>query len=153
MASTHTVERSATINAPAENVFDRISRFSRWPEWSPWEELDPNMEKSYSGDDGAVGSHYQWNGNRKAGAGSMTITDVNPPTSMTSDLTFTRPFKSTNKMGFTLTPQGESTDVRWSMTAPHNLITRVMSAFGLMDRQIGKDFEKGLAKLKSQAEN
>jgi hypothetical protein len=153
MASTYTVERTTKINASPEVIFDRISNFRRWPDWSPWEELDPDMTKTYTGADGEVGSHYAWNGNRRAGAGSMTITGLDGPRSMTSDLNFTRPFKSASTMGLALTPQGQSTVVDWTMTAPHNLITRVMNVFGLMDKQIGKDFEKGLAKLKSLSEN
>ena len=153
MASTYTVERSTTINASPEVVFDRISKFSRWPEWSPWEELDPDMTKTYTGTDGEVGSHYAWNGNRRAGAGSMTVTSLDAPRSMTSDLNFTRPFKSDSTMGLTLTPEGQSTRVEWTMTSPHNLLTRVMNVFGLMDKQIGKDFEKGLAKLKQLSEH
>jgi hypothetical protein len=83
----------------------------------------------------------------------MTITGLDAPRSMTSDLNFTRPFKSSSTMGLTLTPDGQSTFVHWTMTSPHSLITRVMNVFGLMDKQIGKDFEKGLSKLKSLAES
>jgi len=153
MSSTYTVERSATINASAADIFDRISRFTRWEEWSPWEDLDPDMKKTYTGTDGEVGSHYAWNGNRRAGAGSMTLTKADAPNGIASDLTFTRPFKSTSTMEISLAPQGDSTNVHWTMTSPHNLITRVMNLFGMMDKQIGKDFEKGLAALKAQAES
>lgn len=152
MVSTYTVERTTKIDASPEVIFDRISSFRRWPDWSPWEELDPDMTKTYTGTDGEIGSHYAWDGNRRAGAGSMTITGLDDPRSMTSDLNFTRPFKSSSTMGLTLTPDGQSTTVHWTMTSPHSVITRVMNVFGLMDKQIGKDFEKGLAKLKSLSE-
>ena len=117
MDATYTVQRSATINAPRQAIFDRIVHFKRWPEWSPWEELDPDMTKTYTGTDGEVGSHYAWNGNRRAGAGSMTVTSLDKPHSMTSDLNFTRPFKSDSMMGLTLTPEGQSTRVDWTMTS------------------------------------
>lgn len=94
MANTYQVTRSTTIAAPAADVFDRISKFSRWQEWSPWEDLDPDMTKTFSGNDGEVGSGYRWTGNRKAGAGSMAMTSVSAPTRVEADLQFLKPFKS-----------------------------------------------------------
>ena len=152
MASTYTVTRSATIAATPEEIFPHVANFRNWPAWSPWEELDPDMSKTYTGDDGTVGSGYSWTGNRKAGAGSMKLTDLQPPLSMTSDLEFLKPFKSSNTMGFVLSPSGGTTKVTWTMDATHSLMTRIMGAFGLMDKMIGKDFDKGLAKLKSLVE-
>jgi hypothetical protein len=152
MASTYVVERKATINAPRQAVFDRIANFERWPEWSPWEELDPDMEKTYTGTAGEVGSGYSWTGNRKAGAGSMKMTAIDAPSSMGADLSFLKPFKSENTLVFDLAEVGEGTEVTWTMHATHSLVTRVMSMFGLMDKMIGKDFDKGLAKLKTLSE-
>ncbi len=152
MASTYTVERSTTIHASPEAVFEQVSKFGNWEKWSPWEELDPEMEKTFHGTDGDVGSGYSWTGNRKAGAGSMKLTGIDAPLKMESDLNFERPFKSSNSMGFTLAPDAGSTSVTWTMTATHNLMTKVMNVFGLMDRQIGKDFEKGLGQLKALLE-
>ncbi len=152
MASTYTVERSTIIHAAPEVVFEQVSNFRNWGSWSPWEELDPDMEKTFHGSDGEVGSGYSWSGNRKAGAGSMKLTSIEAPLKMASDLNFERPFKSSNTMGFTLTPDAGSTSITWTMTATHNLMTKIMSIFGLMDRQIGGDFEKGLGKLKSNLE-
>jgi hypothetical protein len=152
MADTYQVTRSTTIAAPAADVFDRISKFSRWQEWSPWEDLDPDMTKTFSGNDGEVGSGYRWSGNRKAGAGSMAMTSISAPSRIEADLEFLKPFKSQNTLSFDLAESDGSTIVTWTMDATHNLMTRVMNVFGLMDRMIGKDFEKGLASLKAQAE-
>lgn len=38
------------------------------------------------------------------------------------------------------------------MTGPHSVFSRVMGIFTSMDKMIGKDFEKGLARLKADAE-
>lgn len=152
MASTYVVERKATINAPRQVVFDRIANFERWPEWSPWEELDPDMEKTYTGTAGQVGSGYSWSGNRKAGAGSMKLTGVDAPSRVEADLVFLKPFKSENTLLFDLAEVGDGTEVTWTMNATHSLMTRVMNIFGMMDKMIGKDFEKGLATLKARSE-
>ncbi len=154
MGATYTVQRSATINAPQQAIFDRIVHFKRWPEWSPWEELDPDMEQNYTGaPDGQVGSEYNWKGNRKAGEGSMKITSVDAPSKIKADLHFLKPFKSASELEWDLQPAGEATAVTWTMEANHNLMSRVMNAFGLMEKMVGKDFDKGLNKLKSLSEN
>ena len=153
MGATYTVQRKAVIKAPPQAIFDRISHFSKWERWSPWEDLDPEMEKRYLGaPDGQVGSGYSWKGNRKAGEGSMTLSAAEAPNLVRADLQFLKPFKSTSELEWELKQAGDTTEVTWTMVAGHNLMTRVMSAVGLMDRMIGKDFEKGLARLKTLAE-
>jgi hypothetical protein len=51
-----------------------------------------------------------------------------------------------------LVPEGDSTNVSWAMHGPNTFIGRIMRLFVDMDRMIGKDFEIGLAKLKTVAE-
>ncbi len=53
---------------------------------------------------------------------------------------------------FDLAPEGQATRVTWTMTGPMTLMTRVMGIFKSMDKMIGPDFEKGLARLKQAAE-
>ena len=81
---TYTVERSETIDAPTQRVYEQIVDFHRWRAWSP--------------------------------------------------------------------PSGEGSQVTWTMTGPKTLMTRVMGIFTSMDKIVGKDFEKGLARLKAVAE-
>ena len=42
--------------------------------------------------------------------------------------------------------------VRWTMTGPKTVLTRVMGIFTSMDKMIGPDFEKGLTRLKADVE-
>ena len=87
-ADTYTVERSLTINAAAEHIYDQIADFHRWTRWSPWEDLDPALERSYSGAESGIGAVYAWSGNRKAGQGRMEITDASRPSAVQVDLLF-----------------------------------------------------------------
>ncbi len=57
-----------------------------------------------------------------------------------------------NVTEFNLTPQGDSTLVTWTMTGPSPFLFKVIGVFFSMDRMVGPDFEKGLAKLKMVAE-
>jgi uncharacterized protein YndB with AHSA1/START domain len=144
---TYTVERSATIGAPPDAVFGQLVDFHQWTDWSPWEELDPELQRTYSGADQGVGAVYEWSGNRKAGAGRMEITGADAPKHVEVALQFLKPFKSSNTVTFTLSPVEGGTDVRWTMVGPKTFMTKVMGIFKSMDSLVGPDMEKGLAKL------
>lgn len=145
------VQRSAMVNAPPERIFPLLNDFRSWTRWSPWEEIDPDLKREYSGPDAGKGASYRWEG-KKAGAGSMEIIDSQPPSRLAIDLVFTRPFKAKNLTEFTITPVPGGTKVDWHMSGDNTYAGKVMSVFIEMDRMVGKDFEKGLATLKSEAE-
>jgi hypothetical protein len=94
---------------------------------------------------------YRWEGNKKAGAGRMEITGADP-SNVTIDLSFTRPFRARNVSAFTLEPQGDATQVTWSMSGLSPFPSKLFGVFVDMDKLVGKDFEVGLANLKSLAE-
>lgn len=153
MASdTFLVERSIVTSATPDTVHALIDDFHTWPQWSPWEELDPDMTRTYAGAEHGVGASYAWSGNRKAGAGSMTITESTPGRRVKLDLSFLKPFKAQNVTTFLIEPAESGTTVRWQMTGQQSWIFKVFGFLFSMDKMVGKDFEKGLAKLKTVAE-
>ena len=146
------VERSAVVNADAPTIFGLINDFHHWTTWSPWEGLDPAMQRTYSGPAEGVGASYAWSGNKKAGSGSMTITESVPNERVVLDLLFLKPFKAQNVTTFLLEPQGENMAVTWRMTGKKNFFFKAFGFIFSMDKMVGKDFEKGLAQLKAAAE-
>ena len=148
----YTVERSTTINAPAPAVFAQVNDFHKWQAWSPWEKIDPNMKKEYSGPPMGNGAVYSWAGNKDVGEGRMTITESRPSDLIKIKLEFIKPFAATNATDFTFTPQGNSTNVKWTMTGEKNFITKAFTMFMNMDKMVGDDFEKGLLQMKLVAE-
>ncbi|NDZ97099.1 SRPBCC family protein [Streptomyces sp. SID6673] len=150
--SDYTVTRTATIAAEPEKIYPLIVDFHEWRRWSPWEGLDPDLTREHAGADSGVGARYSWAGNRKAGKGTMEITDVTEPTRVAVAVAFEKPMKSTSNSVFTLAPRGAQTEITWTMTGPHSLFSRIAGPLGLFDKLIGKDFEKGLAALKSESE-
>ena len=70
----------------------------------------------------------------------------------TSGSSFLKPWKATNDVTFTLVPAGDGTEVTWRMTGEQKGVAAVFSKVFSMDRLVGKDFEKGLARLKAAAE-
>jgi hypothetical protein len=149
---TYTVERSTTIEAPAQRIYDQVADFHSWTSWSPWEDVDPNLERTYSGAPSGVGAVYAWEGNRKAGKGRMEIVEATAPSQVRIDLRFEKPFKARNDTVFTIRPEGTASRVTWTMSGRKTFMTRVMGLFSSMDKMIGPDFEKGLARLKTTTE-
>jgi uncharacterized protein YndB with AHSA1/START domain len=149
---TYTVVRSATMAAPPQRVYEQIADFRNWTSWSPWEEIDPALERTYSGSDSGVGSVYRWSGNRKAGQGRMEIVEAVPPSKVAIDLRFEKPWKARSDTVFTIEPQGTGSRVTWTMTGEKTFMTKVMGLFSSMDKMIGPDFEKGLSRLKATTE-
>ena len=152
MGSSFEVTRSTTIQADPARVHGLVNDFHEWTAWSPWEDLDPDLQRTYSGPSSGIGAHYAWHGNRKAGEGSMEITD-SAADRIDIELAFLKPMRNTQQVEFTFTPTGSGTDVTWRMAGQHeglmmNLFSKVVS----MDRLVGKDFEKGLARLKAVSE-
>ena len=153
MSDTFTVTRSIDVDAPASQIYPHLVDFHNWAAWSPWEELDPNMDKEFSGADRGVGAVYSWSGNKQAGSGRMEIIDTAEPSKVEVALDFIKPFKSSNTTSFTLQPNGDRSHVVWTLVGPNTFMTKVMGIFKSMDKMIGPDFEKGLAKLKAVSEN
>ncbi|RKR74396.1 SRPBCC family protein [Frondihabitans australicus] len=151
MTEFSTIERRTVIDAPASAILPHIDDFTKWVAWSPWEGSDDDLKRTYGGTQGSVGATYAWDGNRKAGAGTMEVT-ARSSTGVDIALAFTRPWKSQSTALFRLDEQGGATTVTWTMRSPKNFQSRVMGIFMNMDKLVGGDFEKGLAKLKGVVE-
>jgi len=150
---TFSYERKITINAPAEKIFPYINDFKNWLVWSPYEKKDPAMKRTYSPNTAGKGANYEWDGNKEIGAGRMDITDVVEPSQIKIRLEFFRPFAAVNTAEFTILPVSTGTEVRWVMSGKNQFISKVMCLFFNMDEMIGKDFDAGLAALKSASES
>jgi len=150
--ATFRIERSATIDAPAEKIFSVLSDFRQWTHWSPWEHRDPELKRTFDGAERGKGAIYAWEGNKNVGSGRMEILEANAPSKLVIKLDFLKPFEARNTAEFTMLPQGSATNVHWVMRGPAPLLSRVMQVFMSFDKMIGKDFETGLANLKHHAE-
>lgn len=148
--STH-VERSIVIDAPPEQVFNHANNFRNFNDWSPWHPIDPNTKYTFSGPEQGVGAKMAWHSdNSDVGSGTQTILQSDPNELIKVELDF-------GAMGiadasYILKPSGKGTHFTWAFDVAHggSLVNRY---FGLMmDKWVGADYEKGLAKLKQVAE-
>jgi len=146
------IARSTTIAADPARIHALIDDFHAWTSWSPWEDLDPELRRTYSGAESGVGSHYAWEGNKKVGTGSMEVV-ASTPQQVDLRLIFVKPWKADNAVSFVLTPVGDAgSQVTWRMTGENTGLRDLLVKLFNMDKLVGKDFDKGLARLKTVAE-
>jgi hypothetical protein len=148
---TFRVQRAMTINAPAEKLVGILSDLRRGGEWSPYEKKDLAMKKTFSGPATGPGAKLEWDGNKDVGAGTLTVTEVTP-SKVTLNLDMTRPMTASNKVEYSLAPQGNATNMTWALYGPMPLISKVMCVFMSLDKMVGGDMERGLKDLKALAE-
>ncbi len=150
--NTFRVQRTASINASPDKVFEFINDFHTWASWSPWEKKDPAMKKIHSGAPQGKGAALEWDGNKDVGTGRMEVLESVPASKVVIKLDFLKPFEAHNQAEFIFTPNASSTQVTWAMHGPQPFMMKVMDILMNMDKMVGKDFEEGLANLKALAE-
>lgn len=150
---TYNVSRTIEISRPKQEVFDYLRSLKKMDEWSPWAKKDPNMEKRLTGTDGEVGCVSYWNGNKEVGEGEQEIKKIIEGERIESELRFLKPWKSTSDC-YTSVEDSKSgkTQVTWGFSGNNKFPMNIMSLFVSMDKMVGKDFEEGLATLKTVLE-
>ena len=148
------VNRSISVNQPISKVFDYLKYLQKQQEWSPWEKRDPNMKKEFEGVDGQVGAISKWEGNKEVGTGEQEITRIVENEVVESRLRFFKPWKSESDAYLKVKEEGaDQTSVTWGFSGKNKFPVSIMMLFMNMDKAIGKDFEEGLASLKSRLES
>ncbi|MBY0425218.1 MAG: SRPBCC family protein [Cytophagales bacterium] len=146
----YTVSRSTEIAKPADSVYAVVSDFTTFTSWSPWAEMEPTAVVTLSGPLKEVGSKYAWVGTT-TGQGSMTISALEPGKSITQDLAFLVPFESKSTVYWSFEPTATGTKTTWTIKGPNPYpVGRIMGL--MMDGMMGKDFDRGLVKLKALVE-
>jgi uncharacterized protein YndB with AHSA1/START domain len=150
LPSAFVVERSTTINAPAQKVYELVAAPKAWKGWSVWNQRDPAMKITYSGPESGVGAVWSWV-SAQEGDGKMTFTAVQPDKQVVFSLYFPD-FGTTSEGIFTFVPNGDATQVTWRMNGQigGNPFYRWFGLFA--DKLAGADFEGGLKNLKALAE-
>lgn len=145
------VERSIVINAPAQVPFNLINDLKQWEKWSPWHQLDPNTKWTFSEPASGTNAWYTWKSDHKnVGSGKLTIVESTAPAHIKSKLEFEG--WDASYAEYILVEENGATKLTWTMDSDMGM-NPMGRWFGLfMDGMIGKDYEKGLAKIKEVSE-
>lgn len=147
----YAVERQITIHQPKEKVFAFIKLLKNQDQFSVWASMDPKMEKFYRGEDGKIGFVSGWKSNdKKVGRGEQEILSIDEGNQINFELRFYEPFEATETAYFKTTSRIDSTTVvSWGFNGGMQYPMNAMMLFMDFEEMIGKDFDTGLAKLKS----
>jgi len=144
------VERSIIIKVPDSVAYNYAADYNNFSKWSPWHEAEPTAKYSISGTPNAPGYTYAWDG-KEVGKGKFEIVKAEPYKALYQKLTFIKPWESSNEdnMFFENTPEG--TKVTWTFAGENkSTFDKWMSL--MYDGMVGKDYQKGLDKLKIELE-
>jgi uncharacterized protein YndB with AHSA1/START domain len=145
------VQRSISVEAPAENVYANVVDLRKWRAWGVWFKRDPNMDILYSGPESAVGMKSEWVSEQE-GSGEMVVIAIEPNQRFIYSLYF--PDMDMGSTGeFVFTEEQGRTEVTWMDYGDvgSNPVNRYFALF--MDNMIGSDFEIGLENLKLLSES
>jgi len=147
LPSAYKVERSVTIQAPVELVFDQVNDLRKNEAWSPWK--DPTMVVKYSEPSAGKGASSSWT-SKDMGNGTQTIEESVPNSTIDIHLDFGG--MGTAKAKWLFSQEGEAVKVTQQMYGDQgmNPVKRYMNL--MMDKMVGPYFEKGLASLKQVSE-
>ena len=146
-------EKNILIQAPRSNVWGHVNSLGAINTWNPWLDRDPGVSQSITGIDGTPGATYSWDSKEKnVGAGRQTIIGVNAPNEMTTRIEFIRPFKGLAEAYVRLEEERGSTRAIWGIESSTPYPMNIIKLFGVMEKNMNRDFGKGLNKLKTMCE-
>lgn len=143
--------RTITINADRARIHALVANLEKWPDWTPWQEADPTVKTTLGALHTGVGASQTWTG--KDGEGELTFTQCDPSTGIAYDMSFINGTKKMPmKSAMLYRANGAATDVTWNFEGDMDIPVfggwLVLFMGGSMDDM----FDKGLQKLKAQAE-
>ncbi len=147
------VVRQTVINAPAEMIFPYLNNVQKADEWMPWKASDSSVKISYSGPNDGVGATSSWVSTGKMGTGKAVIVESIENQVVKTQLAYIKPMPMEQLAEISLSPTVNGTLVKWSVRGKNAFGGRLMYVFMNVDKMVGGQFEKGLAKLKVMVEN
>jgi hypothetical protein len=155
MTKSFSLEESIIINQPNTVVFDYLKHIKNQDHFNTWSMMDPDMEKTYTGTDGTVGFVSAWDSHKPKGPGKgeQEIKQIKEGERLDVELRFIKPFNSISPAWFTTENTGNGqTKTSWGISGkmPYPMNFMIV-AFG-MNKQMGKELQNGLGRLKQLLE-
>ncbi|NRA11681.1 MAG: SRPBCC family protein [Crocinitomicaceae bacterium] len=151
----YSVTKTVTIERPSDEVFDYVKNLKNQSEYSVWEKMDPDMKKTYKGNDGEVGFISKWDSdNEDVGKGEQEILKIVDGERIDFKLRFKEPFEANSDVFITTESLGpNTTKVTWSFKGQMAYPMNIMLLFMDMEGEIGPDLQNGLNNLKKVLES
>jgi hypothetical protein len=146
------LERSVLISASKEAIFSLHSVFCKTRRMVALDGNGLERETELEGEDGTLNAVWRWEGNNKVGKGHQKNTNIVPNESVDTIVTFEKPWQSQAGSYLRLEEKTDATMVRWGFSTKMSFPFTILGLLMNMDKAVGKDYEKGLNKLKKLVE-
>ena len=144
-----TVERSAVIAAPAEQLYARFAKPRTWASWSAWTtKADPTLVYTYAGPDSGVGAVMSFSAKRM-GDGELRIVEASPAQAVGYELRM-KGSDMVVRGHVTFEPAGGGTKVTWQDRGDlgRNVLLRYLAP--MLDKSLAAAYEKSFAGLRRE---
>ena len=147
------MDKAVLIDARSEIVFAHINSLELFhSKWSPWSELDPDMEVTYVGENReGMDASYAWKSdNKNVGEGSMTIVESVSNEKVVHNIEFVGMGSAVAEVS--MKEMDGKFQVTWGFVSDIGFMGKVFTSSEAVAESVGKDYEKGLAKLREACE-
>jgi hypothetical protein len=145
------LEREIIINRPQQEIYNYLKYLKNQEQFSKWVMTDPQMKKTFTGEDGQEGFIYAWNGNQQAGEGEQEIMQLTEGEKIAIEVRFKRPFAGVAYTPFSIrTIMKNQTKVTWGMKSKLKYPMNLMILF--VEKMLSKDMDVSLENLKKVLE-
>ena len=149
LPATFSVQRSAVIAAPAEQVYAKFATPRTWARWSAWTtRADSTLVYTYAGPDSGVGAIMKFTA-KKLGNGELQIVEAVPAQAVSYELRMTGSDMVVHgRVAFEAA--GGGTKVTWHDTGDlgRNVLLRYLGP--MLDKSLAAAYEKSFAGLRRE---
>ncbi len=146
------LERSITINAPAEKIFTVVNDFGYNDKWSPWFMIDPNTKYVFSENTVGVGAYYTWESdNPEVMSGRQEILDSKANEYVNTKMEF-KDMTGEYTAAVILKSVDGGTEVTWTYEGKADAVGEKFFIDYLTESMLAPSYEEGLQNLKKLVE-
>jgi nitrate reductase alpha subunit len=134
-------------------IYQQLIKLENFNKYSVWSQQDSIATYTMTGTDGTIGAATSWTGDPDiSGDGKIEIVSLKENKTIRHKLSFTKPKKGTAESTFTLRESNGTTSLTWNFDLATPRPWNIFNLFYSLDKNMGKDFEEGLATLKTAIE-
>lgn len=144
------IEKTITIARSGQDTFHYVKLLRNHRYFNKWTLADPNVQITYSGNDGEPGFSSHWTSSMKnVGEGTQRISSVIDNSRIDYSLEFVKPFKDTAASYLAIEAAANGTcNVTWRFTGKRNFMQKIMHVVFSIEKMLGNDLQISLENLK-----
>jgi hypothetical protein len=140
------------VNAPVNEVYDKVRNLKNYPSWSPFRLTDPEQKYRLSNVDGQVGARFHWIGVKEVSEGYQEIIGLEENKAVKIKCTITVPYEAKPEFNYFFAEKGNKTYVTQEFKVQMPFPANIIAHFTDLKKEMKLTNEKGLSLLKKVCE-